>query len=168
MCVVKSTSSPYSQRQFAFCLHCRQLKSVSWFYEHKRKVRFEPSSGTVSIFHAMFKNYVKDIETEIELLYEMGRLFVGREQMDQDHSSVQIQEQLEFAAETDKRNPPDEQSRQISDNNPPAFLDTDEQPENLSVQSQRMVDSIRECFEVLFCGQIFQSEQIRCSFTNDF
>ena len=76
-CLVSSTSAPFQSRQFSYCLYCRKLKSLSWFHVHKREVRFEPSPQKVAYFCAMFENYVHDIETEVDLLCDTGRLFLG-------------------------------------------------------------------------------------------
>ena len=61
-------------------LHCRLLRSVSWFNHHKRKACFEQSPRSVALFLAKFDHYVRDIETEVELLHETGRLFFGDSQ----------------------------------------------------------------------------------------
>ena len=102
LCVVTSTASRHSTRQFAYCLHCRLLRSVSWFNHHKRKVCFEPSPRSVALFHAKFDHYVRDIETEVELLHETGRLFFGSPQRLCDRSSVQTPQLLAIPDEVEE------------------------------------------------------------------
>ena len=74
-CIATQTNHPFSHREFAYCLHCRKLRSIPWFYRHKRKKGFEPSPQMICWFHQKFDTYVRDIFTELECLSDMGKLF---------------------------------------------------------------------------------------------
>ena len=73
--VVTQTSEPFMSREFSYCLHCRRLRSMSWFYQHKRLTSFEPTEDQQRLFCSRFQTYVGDIVTEVDLLNDLGRLF---------------------------------------------------------------------------------------------
>ena len=151
-CVVNATISPFHSRQFAYCLHCRQLKSLSWFFDHKRKVRFTPTPQQVLFFDAKFEDYYKDILTEVELLSDVGRLFFeGRQFVRRDTSRDQQQEgPLGLQGESQ------EACLQFVENETEEVFgqqfvfagDDDDMEENDTfMENDRMVDCICECFE---------------------
>ena len=71
-CIVTSTTSPFQSRQFAYCLQCRKMKSISWFNDHKKTVHRGLSPQQVGYFHAKFDFFCQDIVTEVEFLNETG------------------------------------------------------------------------------------------------
>ena len=74
-CDVFQKLSPSVQRSFLYCLHCVTLGSPSWFFEHKKKEAFNPSREMVDRYRINIQRYVDDIQTEIDFLHEVGRLF---------------------------------------------------------------------------------------------
>ena len=74
-CVVKQDVPPFHSRVFAYCLECQKLRSLSWFYQHKKSIGFEPSSEMVKRFLAKYEMFVSEIITEVELLDDLGKLF---------------------------------------------------------------------------------------------
>lgn len=73
--IVTSTSPPIRNREFAYCLHCRKLRSISSFYDHKRRLGFELLEQAQASYIAQVDKYRGDIETEVELRHDTGRLF---------------------------------------------------------------------------------------------
>ena len=74
-CIVKSLTSPSQLRQFAYCLHCRKLRSVSWFYAHKLNVGFVVTPEWCDEMEAGFERWAGDIKSEVDALFEAGGLF---------------------------------------------------------------------------------------------
>ena len=73
--IVTSTSPPIRNREFAYCLHCRKRRSISSFYDHKRRLGFELLEQAQASYIAQVDKYRGDIETEVELRHDTGRLF---------------------------------------------------------------------------------------------
>ena len=151
-CVVKATTSPFPSRQFAYFLHCRQLRSISWFFEHKRKVGFMPTPQQVLFFDAKFEDYFQDIMTEVELLSETGRLFLeGRQSMQRDLSCGQLHEEtFDLPGESEEGRLPfiENEAEELSGH--PLVFDEDDgdiQENDTCLQAERMVECISECFE---------------------
>ena len=76
-CVVSLTNPPFTIREFAYCLHCQQLRSIPWFYKHKRLIGFEPSTDDHRVFRLKYNMFVQDIFTEVDYLNDLGKLFPG-------------------------------------------------------------------------------------------
>ena len=75
-CVVTKLSDPQQTRRFIYCLHCTKLKSLAWFYRHKKKYNVVPSPEEVRYFKTNLFHYQQDIGTELDLLYDNRKLFV--------------------------------------------------------------------------------------------
>ena len=74
-CVVEQLNPPFASREFAYCLHCKLLRSVPRFYTHDRMISFRPSSYMCRFFLEKFGSYVDDILTEVDMLNDRGKLF---------------------------------------------------------------------------------------------
>ena len=74
-CDVSRKSTPLVKRHFLSCLHCSTLGSPSWFFPHKSKVEFDPSPDMVQKFRDNLHRFVEDIHSEVDFLFETGRLF---------------------------------------------------------------------------------------------
>ena len=148
-CVVTETTSPFSSRQLAYCLHCRKLKSVSWFSRHKRKVGFTPSPQIVALFDAKFKDYFQDILTEVELMSEMGRLFLeGRQTVGRKSTSSKQGQQLDdLPSETVDDGPPFVETEPEFESGSQPVIDMDGNADDMCLQAERMVECISDCFE---------------------
>ena len=75
-CVVTNTQQPSEQCVLAFCLHCKALKSRSWFYKHKDAEGFHSSPEWARIVEERRQHFIEDIRTEVELMDEWGSFFV--------------------------------------------------------------------------------------------
>ena len=89
-CVVTGISNPHKSRRFVYCLHCSKLKSVAWFYRHKKSVGFVPSQDDVDFYKTHLFHFQQDIGTELDLLYDYGKLFV-RHIEEHPHFSANVQ-----------------------------------------------------------------------------
>ena len=74
-CHVSERSYPFRQRVFIFCLHCLKMRSPSWFYGHRKDCGGAPSQERLDFFNSRYDHFVRDIESEIDLLDEVGSLF---------------------------------------------------------------------------------------------
>ena len=74
-CIVRQPQEPFRMRSFLYCLHCFKLGSQSWFDYHKKAVAFDLSEKSIANHKASFSRYVRDIESEVELLNDSGKLF---------------------------------------------------------------------------------------------
>ena len=74
-CLVTKTQAPFHKRVFIYCLHCLRLASPSWFDSHKRQVVFDLSPEAIERHRNRFTQYVDDVTTEVEFLYDSGKLF---------------------------------------------------------------------------------------------
>ena len=149
-CVVTTTTFPFHYRQFAHCLHCRKLRSLSWFCQHKRDVGFLPSLQMIDLFNAKFDSYVQDITTEVELLNDMGRLFNdGRQRVPA--STPAQQQELHVLSVQDDEEPGSFGGNQpeLASDQPLLFLDEDEEDiqDGLPLQTERMAQCVTDCFE---------------------
>ena len=99
---------------------------------------------TLHFFNAMFDNYVRDIETEVDLLHETGMLFVARERRRREDSTVHVPEAHRHQREDGT--PPSDDTGQVFEVSPPPFPDDDIPPENVSFQSRRMAESVSVFF----------------------
>ena len=77
-CVVSSNTPPFQQRVFAFCMRCKDLGCVAWFYSHQDAQRFRSTGEMEDEFHARRQHFFEDIKSDVELLEESGTLFRQR------------------------------------------------------------------------------------------
>ena len=73
--IVTRRNKPFLSPKFAYCIHCRRLRSMSWLYHHKRTTPFDPSEEMQELIRSRFETYVGDIITEVDLLNDQGKLF---------------------------------------------------------------------------------------------
>ena len=76
-CTVTNSQPPHQKRILARCLHCGAIASRSWYYEHEDTEGFQTGPHLVESFLARKQHYVDDIMTEIELRYDLRKLFRG-------------------------------------------------------------------------------------------
>ena len=87
-CTVEQMNPPFLSREFAYCLHCKQLGSIPWFYAHCRLTKFRPSSNMRRVFTQKFDFFVNDIITEVDMLNDMGK---GSLTIPRSHNSAKSQ-----------------------------------------------------------------------------
>ena len=73
--LVTKTQAPFHKRVFVYCLHCLRLASPSWFDSHKRQVSFDLSPEAIERHRNRLTQYVEDVTTEVEFLFDSGKLF---------------------------------------------------------------------------------------------
>ena len=146
--IVTQTAHPFRTRHFMCCLHCRKLRSPSWFYEHKKELVFDVTPDMLAGFHANYTKYERDIVTEVELLSDLGRLFHVFRRKEGASSSFDMQ-----------RGPPSDQMGHEDDGHDfhsdlPPVMDLEEQPDSdggalndNSQEMERLVDCVSQCFE---------------------
>ena len=74
-CVVVQSQEPFHKHTFIYGLHCLKRGSTSLFQYHKDDDGFDLSEGSVERHMSRFSQYVEDIQTEVDLLYDSGKLF---------------------------------------------------------------------------------------------
>ena len=159
-CVVTKLSDPQQTRRFIYCLHCTKLKSVAWRYRHKKKYNVVPSPEDVLYFKTNLFRYQQDIGTELDLLYDNGKLFV---QQHEEPSHV-VPSTLSSSRTI--------QGRSLSEEPPPSRLgvsgddindggqaEENDREEDESINIKRTVDSICDCFIDFFHDSAFDLER---------
>ena len=155
-CEVTKLFQPRQRRCFVYCLHCTKLKSLSWFYRHKKKVGFVPSDDDVVLYETRLFHFQQDIITELDMLNSIGKLFVRRHV---ERSPLSSNTQLVFKTVSDCS-----MTRDQSHDHPGVVgddynYDEEDNPEEddeegSSIQVIRTVESISDCF-----FDCFQSSQ---------
>lgn len=180
-CIVRSCTSP-RQRQFAYCLHCRKLKSLSWFYAHRNVERFPVTPGWCDEMEAIFERHVGDINSEVDVLFEEGSLFKVSRRETLALPVLGARHGPERQRPHIPRNPQDEDgfSRSVDPN---AQFDSagDSLNEVSSSFSARLANCITDCFEefcfdnstfdidnfLLLSQQLFLNDSIQHSFPQE-
>ena len=150
-CVVKSCTSPCQQRQFAYCLHCKRLRSISWFYAHKQAVGFPVTPEWCAEMETGFERWARDINTEIDVIFDSGGLFKAPRSEARDHHSHSSRDGAERGSWQLPANPraQDDSGGSLDLN---SLLDSaDDSPDEASSTfSARLANCVTECFEE-FC-----------------
>ena len=61
-------------KRLGYCLHCHRVFSLSWTKRHTRQIRNSDHNFSRFFNPDKIELYRQDITSEIELMYEMGRL----------------------------------------------------------------------------------------------
>ena len=64
-CVVSSNTPPFQRRVFAFCMRCKDLGCVAWFYSHQDAQRFRSTREMEEEFHARRQHFFEDIKSDV-------------------------------------------------------------------------------------------------------
>ena len=64
-CVVSSNTPPFQRRVFAFCMRCKDLGCVAWFYSHQDAQRFRSTGEMEEEFHARRQHFFEDIKSDV-------------------------------------------------------------------------------------------------------
>ena len=156
--IVTQTSSPFLTREFAYCLHCRKLRSIPWFYHHNRRTMFEPSAETQRVFQSKFEAFVRDIFTEVELLHESGKLFLRPRDSHRQADAVPRSLQQPPSQCAEQQRPFNEQTT-FPEQNDPFDNEDEEGDDNESPQFVRLAQCISDCFlEFCFGDRTFDTK----------
>ena len=149
-CVVTKRSDQQQTRRFIYCLHCTKLKSLAWFYRHKKKYNVVPSPE-VSYFKTNLFHYQQDIGTELDLLYDNGKLFV---QQHEEPSHVVPSTQSSSRTVQGRSLSEEPSLNQLGvggdDINCGGEAEEDDLEKDESINIKRTVDSICDCFSISF------------------
>ena len=144
-CVVTSLSRPQLKRRFVYCLHCSKLRSVAWFYRHKEAVNISPSDEEIQLYESRMFHFQQDIATELELISSSGKLFVERPEeptsslaTTRDHSTT-----FNISCQSHDHCP---SQFEVLQNEFEDEVETEDDHEDISIQIERTVDSISDCF----------------------
>ena len=144
--VVTQRNQPFLSPEFAYCIHCRRLRSMSWLYHHKRTTPFDPSEEMQELIRSRFETYVGDIITEVDLLNDLGNSFP---------QPSEVLHQLPGVV-------PDPHTQEMEEECPPVSLSSSHEmnePDDLAhegaeselpFQEERLAQCISDCFEQ-FC-----------------
>ena len=149
-CTVEQVNAPFLSREFVYCLHCKQLRSIPWFYAHSRLTSFRPSSDMRRVFSEKFDLYVNDIITEVDLLNDMGKLFTSPQETIQQLPTLSEPSQMLPSLQ-------DLEQEFLFSQDPSSFvqneggdLDDGFNEDESSINIERLAKCISDCFEE-FC-----------------
>ena len=144
-CVVTQTAPPFSTREFAYCLHCRKLRSMPWLYRHKRRFSIEPTVEMQQVFATKFPLSVQDVITEVELLKDFGKLFKSSHDSNRGLPSfVPLICPTQYSRDIEQERFFDPHSTAV-DQDETADPEADVETET-TLQKERLVQCISDCF----------------------
>ena len=161
-CDVVETTPPFRTRHFLYCVHCSNLGSSSWFFEHRKKLVFVLSTSFIDNVRSSFSHYVNDIYSEVDYLFEEGSLFKHETRRGQTSSKTTSRSKHHSGAidqatrQTRPRSPDPADGRDIFD------ADGDGEIGAGSTDSfSQHVDAIIQCFcDLCFSNPIFETDSI--------
>ena len=106
----------------------------------------------IELFRAKFDSYVEDITTEVELLHDTGRLFIGARQNVRVFSTDQHSNRPDLAFDAGEEHCSSAENDHEPVSGQPLLLHDDghEHQDDAALQTERMADCITDCFEE-FC-----------------
>ena len=74
-CHVEELVAPFRRRAFIYCLHCFKLRSLSWWYSHRRQTTMTITRERCDFIVSNYHDFERQIINEIDLLDAVGDLF---------------------------------------------------------------------------------------------